>query len=70
MALKFFMSFSLLNLGWQATAGAHCREEPWPLNRSLSRRGTAGEGFDLSTSQLGEEFRWELVIGGAELGVL
>ncbi len=39
LALEFFMSFSLLILlGW-ATAGVHCREEIWPLNRSENAEG-------------------------------
>ena len=66
LALEFFMSFSLLILLRRATAGAHCREELWPLNRSLSRREAAEKSFDLSTGQLSEEFRWDLVIVGAE----
>ena len=41
-------------------SGVHCREE-------LSRREAAEKNFDLSTGQLSEEFRWELVIVGAEL---
>ncbi len=32
--------------------------------------GNCKEELDLSTGQLSEEFRWELVIAGAELGVL
>ena len=54
------MNFSLLILLQQATAGAHCREEP--LSSSLSRREAAKKSFGLSTGQLSEEFRWDLVI--------
>ena len=50
--MEFSTSFSLLFLLGQATAGAHCREELRPLNRSLSRREHAEKNPDLST-------RWE-----------
>ncbi len=44
MASEFSMSFSLLILLGRATAGAHCREELWLLNRSMKRRIPMGIG--------------------------
>lgn len=67
LALEFFISFSLLILLGQATAGAHCKEKLWPLNRLLSRQEAAEKSFDLSTGQLSKEFWWSLIIAFADL---
>ncbi len=59
-----FHEFFLINF----VGASYCRSAlQRRLNRSLSRREAAEKSFDLSTGQLSEEFRWDLIIVGAEL---
>ena len=67
LASEFSMNFSSLFLLGRATAGAHCREELRPFNRSLSRREHEEKNLDLSTSLSSDGFRRHLVMVGAEL---